>query len=174
MDRDWVALCGDVGHDPTPAHGVSTSIMLFTGSTELNVDAKGRLSIPSRYRSQRKDEDNTAWITLPWPDGSIRIYTEPMFETLAASLGDSLTLSADQAALRRTIFAAAERIEADSAGRIRVPQKHLDLAGIGSAVVVIGAGSMLEIRDRHTWLDEEQRRFGELPTLIARTTPSSG
>ncbi|MEL6797746.1 MAG: MraZ N-terminal domain-containing protein, partial [Planctomycetota bacterium] len=66
--------------------------MLFTGSTELNIDAKGRLSIPSRYRAQltakpKEGDDNTpdtpsAWIALPWPDGSIRLYTEHTFEEL--------------------------------------------------------------------------------------------
>lgn len=154
--------------------------MLFTGSTELNIDAKGRLSIPSRYRSQltgnhktAPDTSTTAWIALPWPDGSIRLYTEPTFEELASAWTDSLTLSEDQAKLRRAIFASAERIEQDSAGRIRVPQKHLDLAEIGSAVVVIGAGSMLEIRDRDQWLAEEQRRFNDLPALIARTHSSA-
>lgn len=153
--------------------------MLFTGSTELNIDAKGRLSIPSRYRSQLTENDTSgsqpstpAWISLPWPDGSIRLYTEPTFEELASSWTDSLTLSENQAKLRRAIFASAERIEPDSAGRIRVPQKHLTLAGIGSAVVVIGAGSMLEIRDRDTWLAEEQKRFNDLPALIEKTRSS--
>ncbi len=150
--------------------------MLFTGSTELNIDAKGRLSIPSRYRSQLTASDSNpddaaapAWIALPWPDGSIRLYTATTFEELAKAWTDSLTLSEDQAKLRRSIFASAERIEQDSAGRIRVPQKHLDLAGIGSAVVVIGAGTMLEIRDRDEWLAEEQKRFNDLPALIERT-----
>ncbi|MEL6498806.1 MAG: hypothetical protein AAFQ31_09795 [Planctomycetota bacterium] len=157
--------------------------MLFTGSTELNIDAKGRLSIPSRYRAQltgkAKEGDDTAsdttsaWIALPWPDHSIRLYTETTFEELANAWTDSLTLPADQAELRRTIFASAERIEPDSAGRIRVPQKHLDLAEIGSAVVVIGAGSMLEIRDRETWLAEERNRFNDLPALIEKTRSSA-
>lgn len=151
--------------------------MLFTGSTELNIDAKGRLSIPSRYRSQltgsdKKKSDPQAWIALPWPDGSIRLYTETTFEELASAWTDSLTLSEDQAKLRRAIFASAERIEQDSAGRIRVPQKHLDLAAIGSAVVVIGAGSMLEVRDRDQWLAEEQKRFADLPALIEKTRSS--
>ncbi|MEL6797067.1 MAG: division/cell wall cluster transcriptional repressor MraZ, partial [Planctomycetota bacterium] len=92
---------------------------------------------------------------------------------LANAWTDSLTLPADQAELRRTIFASAERIEPDSAGRIRVPQKHLDLAAIGSAVVVIGAGSMLEIRDRETWLAEERKRFNDLPALIEKTRSSA-
>ncbi|MEM1071381.1 MAG: hypothetical protein AAGB48_10910 [Planctomycetota bacterium] len=171
----WVEVCQYPAHAQLlRAKEPDTGPMFFTGSTELNIDAKGRLSIPSRYRSQRKDHDNAndspAWITLPWPDGSIRIYTEATFQELASAWTDSLTLSEDQAALRRSIFASAERIEPDSAGRIRVPQKHLDLAAIGSEVVVIGAGSMLEIRDRTRWLDDEQKRFNELPTLIARTS----
>ncbi|MGP1273353.1 MAG: division/cell wall cluster transcriptional repressor MraZ [Phycisphaerales bacterium] len=147
--------------------------MLFTGSSELNIDAKGRLSIPSRYRSQLKESENLVWISLPWPDGSIRLYTEHTFEELASSWNASLTLTEDQAALRRTIFAASERIEPDSAGRIRVPQRHLELAEIGSEVVLLGAGAMLEIRDRAAWQADELRRFRELPSLVARTTRSS-
>ena len=147
--------------------------MLFTGSTELNIDAKGRLSIPSRYRSQLKDLDNLAWTSLPWPDHSVRLYTEQTFAELARSWNHSLTLTEDEHALRRNIFANAERIEPDSAGRVRVPQKHLDMAELNSEVVLIGAGAMLEIRDRASWQADELRRFNELPSLIARTIRSS-
>ncbi|MEO1584803.1 MAG: division/cell wall cluster transcriptional repressor MraZ [Planctomycetota bacterium] len=95
-----------------------------------------------------------------------------MFTELASQWTDSLTLNEDQAKLRRIIFGSAERIEADSAGRIRVPQEHLDQAEIGSAVAVVGAGSWLEIRDQQQWRDERRRLAGELPGLIERTRSS--
>jgi MraZ protein len=160
-------MCFQVWDDPIVTHG-TLHPMLFIGTTELNIDAKGRLSIPSRYRA-RLPED-TQWVSMPWSDGSIRLYTEQTYEELASAWTQSLTPTQDIAELRRRVYSSSEPIEPDTAGRIRIPQKHLDMAEIGSEVVLIGVGKMFEIRNRGPWLAEERKRFVELPELVARTT----
>lgn len=143
--------------------------MLFTGHAELTIDAKQRLAIPSKYRSQwDTSRDGSAWFCVPWPDGSLRLYTEKRFESLAEQGEHSLTPGQDEAALEAELYGFAERIEMDSAGRITLPKSHLELAGLSSDVVVLGARNRLEVRDRGRWMQTRDERFAQLPALVAR------
>jgi len=65
-------------------------------------------------------------------------------------------------------------VEMDSGGRVRLPKRHLELVGIGSAVAVLGAKNRLEIRELASWQAGEQQRFDDLSKLVASTTLSSG
>ncbi len=150
--------------------------MLFTGHSELTIDAKMRLQIPAKYRNAWDEtRDGKAWYCVPWPGGIVRLYSETCFEGLASqgASGRRATLTPDQDAadLEADLFSLAERIEPDSAGRIALPKQHLELAGLGagsSEVVVIGAGNRLEVRDRAAWQQTLAQRFARLPSLVAK------
>ncbi len=153
--------------------------MLFTGHSELTIDAKQRLQIPAKYRNAWDEaRDGKAWYCVPWPGGILRLYTEACFEGLASrgAAGGSPTLTPDQdeADLEADFFSLAERIEPDSAGRIALPRQHLELAGLGGSgasgteVVVIGARNRLEIRERAAWQQTLSQRFARLPSLVAK------
>ncbi len=150
--------------------------MLFTGHSELTIDAKMRLQIPAKYRNAWDEaRDGKAWYCVPWPGGIVRLYSETCFEGLASqgAGGRRATLTPDQDAadLEADLFSLAERIEPDSAGRIALPKQHLELAGLGaggSEVVVIGAGNRLEVRDRAAWQQTLAQRFARLPSLVAK------
>ncbi len=146
--------------------------MLFTGSSEHTIDGKKRLSIASKHRTLLP-QSVSAWYCIPWPSGVLRLYPEPTFQELANKWDDSLTPSDEQAQLVSTMFSFAERLEMDSAGRVRLPQKHLDLAELGSEVAVLGSKSKLEIVDRQKWQEGERQRFEDLKRLVATQTPSS-
>lgn len=143
--------------------------MLFTGHAELTIDAKQRLAVPAKYRNQWDDSrDGKAWYCVPWPGGILRLYTEHCFEGLAKQEHQTLTPDEDASDLEADLFSLAERIEPDSAGRISVPKQHLELSGLGTEVVVIGAGNRLEVRDRAAWQQTLAQRFARLPTLVAK------
>lgn len=143
--------------------------MLFTGHSEHTIDAKQRLAIPAKYRSQWKEStEGKAWICVPWPGGMLRLYPEKTFEILADSQAQTLTPASDEADLEADLFGFAERIEMDKSGRISLPKSHLDLVGLTSEVVVIGARNRLEVRDRATWLASRSDRFARLPSLVEK------
>ncbi|MCC6659345.1 MAG: hypothetical protein IT437_00525 [Phycisphaerales bacterium] len=150
--------------------------MIFTGHSEHSIDAKLRLAIPAKYRAQWDTKrDGDAWYSVPYPDGVIRVYTASTFERVAANAPDSLTPDADEAELDAALFGQAERLEMDSAGRITLPRRHLDLAGLNTGeVVVVGARNRLEVRDRAKWQAGEQERFARLPALVARIEGKRG
>ncbi len=143
--------------------------MLFTGQYEHTIDAKRRLAVPSGIRARWKESaDGGAWYAVPWPGGIIRLYTESDFERLSSERETSLTPDEDAAELQAALFGMSERIEMDSAGRIRFPEKMLALTGLDGEVVLVGAGDRLEVRDRASWAADEADRLARLPELIAR------
>lgn len=141
--------------------------MLFTGHSEHSIDAKLRLSIPSKFRT--KDPATTrVWVSVPWPVGVIRLYPADTFERMSAVERDTLTPSPDLADLEAELFGLAEQLEEDAAGRVRLPKLHLDMTGLGGQVVVVGARNRLEVRDLATWQAGALARFHRLPELAAR------
>lgn len=149
--------------------------MLFTSQHEHTIDAKQRLAIPSEIRSRwRAETEGTAWFAVPWPGGLIRLYPERAFEIRASSGELTLTPDEDEAELQATLFGLSARLEMDSAGRIRFPEEMLSLVGLGTEVVLVGAGDRLEVRDRAEWSRSRADRLGQLPELMARISARKG
>ncbi len=143
--------------------------MLFLGTTELSIDKKGRLAIPAKYRNRWDPaRDGAGWVSVPWPGGVLRLYTEGQFERLCALLDESLMPSEDQALLDAEFFGEAESLTPDAAGRIVIPRKHIERCALPSEVVMIGARNRLEVRARDAWQASSQERFERLPELVKR------
>lgn len=137
--------------------------MLFTGVSEHTVDSKLRLAVPAKYRNQWDSvRDGSAWYCIPWPTGLLRLYTEGQFQKLAGAMGSTLLPDANTAELQAGYFGFAERLEMDSAGRVTLIKKHLELTGLGSEVVIVGAQDRLEIRSRASWEADQREMFKRL------------
>ncbi|MBL8965103.1 MAG: hypothetical protein KF787_07665 [Phycisphaeraceae bacterium] len=145
--------------------------MFFTGSSDITIDSKQRLAIPAKFRSQLDPERDTAWYCVPWPGGILRLYSVTEYSSLTARWERTLIPGADQADLEAEIFGSTERLEMDSAGRITIPRPMLDMAGLGTEVVVIGALSRLEVRDREAWKAGRNERFARLPSVVEKIEP---
>jgi len=145
--------------------------LLFTGLSNHAIDAKLRLAIPAKYRNQwDAARDGAAWYCIPWPTGHLRLYTEARFRDLAERREQTLTPGRNEAELEKVLFGFAERLEMDSAGRISIPRQHLELAKIGTEVVIVGAGVRLEVHDRAAWEAAKDDLFRKLPDLIDAVT----
>lgn len=141
--------------------------MLFVGNSEHTIDAKQRLAVPAKFRAGwDTQKDGTAWFCIPWPTGHLRLYTEGQFKEMAEAQQSSLTPAEEEAGLDTTLYGLAERLEMDSTGRITIPKTHLEMAGISSEVVVVGARARLEIHDKSRWAANLADRFKQLPDLI--------
>ncbi len=153
--------------------------MLFTGQHEHTIDAKKRLAIPAEIRAQwRPEEDGIAWFAVPWVTSSglgvIRLYTERDFHARAVERELTLTPDEDEAELQATLFGLAARIPPDSAGRVRIPDEMLEIVGMPSEVVLVGAGDRLEVRDREAWRKSRVDRLKQLPEVLKRLGKKKG
>lgn len=143
--------------------------MLFTGYTELTIDAKGRLAIPAKYRNKWDPKQHGgAWYCVPWPGGVLRLFPEAQFEAMAEQLEDSLMQLPEEAELDVNFFGHAERLEPDAQGRVLLPRRHIALAELPSEVAVVGARNRLEVRARDSWTESEPRRLEGIPGQIQR------
>jgi MraZ protein len=124
--------------------------MAFRGYYDNTLDAKNRLTIPSRVRNQLADGLVVA-LQRDAPD-CISIWRAAEYDEYVGGLLEGIhPLSEDYGNIERFSNAWSADLELDAAGRVMVPAKLLEKAGLGKEVAVIGAGNRLEIWDREAW-----------------------
>lgn len=151
-----------------PKVGKGTLGVIFLGNTPATLDAKQRLAIPAKFRGKlNPGETGHEWVLLPWPDGALRLYLREDFEKLAGADQGGLFVDPDKAKLQKAFFGLAEPVQTDTAWRVVVSKELAARVGIEKDVVVVGAGSWIEIRDRAKWQADSEADFHALPGLIA-------
>ena len=120
---------------------------MFTGQTRHNLDNKGRLTIPSRYRDLL---EQGAYVTQGF-DTNLMIWTLTAFETIYKSVNRMSITDPNSRLLRRLIFANGEKVEVDRAGRILIPQYLRQFARLDGEVMIVGVGDYFEIWSPEMW-----------------------
>lgn len=121
----------------------------MTGEYQHNIDAKGRLFIPARLREELGD---VFYVTIG-TDPCLIIY--PM-ESWNGFVDKFNSLPYSKAKKMRPVFANAAKCEPDSQGRILLPQKLRDYAGLKKDVTVVGVASRAEIWDTDNYRAVEE------------------
>lgn len=114
------------------------------GQFEHNIDGKGRLFIPAKFR----EELGEAFYVTIGLDGCLSVYSDARWADLTAKF-DALPIS--QARRMRTLFANAAKCEPDAQGRILIPQKLRQYAGLEREVLINGASKCLELWNPARW-----------------------
>jgi MraZ protein len=125
--------------------------MLLTGTHPRTLDDKNRLGLPRRVREQL-GEPTTLFVT-PGPDQCLWIYSQEGLERLAEKLDQSPATDAEARVFRRLYFAQTESVDVDRTGRILVPERLIQFAGLRHEVVLIGVRDHLELWDARRWQD---------------------
>lgn len=121
---------------------------MFLGQYQHNLDDKGRLMVPARYRDLLADG---AFITQGF-DKCLMVMTETHFNEVYALINslNMADLSARQ--LRRLILSNAYQVEVDRVGRILVPQNLRDFLGVANGeLIVAGQGEYFEVWTPAEW-----------------------
>jgi MraZ protein len=127
---------------------VEVAPVLLTGTHPRTLDDKKRLALPRRLRDQLGDA--ALLYLVPGPEQSVWVYTQEMLEKQADRL-DQAPPGEDMRAFRRLYFAQSEAVEVDRSGRILLPDRLLQLAGLGHDVVLLGVRDHLEVWDAARW-----------------------
>ena len=120
---------------------------MFLGQYAQNIDTKGRLIIPARFRELLGEG---AYVTQGF-DRNLMVLTPNEFEQIYERVNTISITDPAARQLKRLIFAHADRVEADKAGRIRIPQFLLDSAGLENEAVIVGLGDYFEIWSPSAW-----------------------
>ena len=123
--------------------------MLLTGTYTRTLDDKKRLALPKRVR-ELLGEPSTLFVT-PGPDQSLWLYTQAELERLAERLDQAPATDAEARVYRRLYFAQTEQVDVDRSGRVLVPDRLLQFAGLDHEVVLLGVRDHLELWDTMRW-----------------------
>lgn len=144
--------------------------MFFNNSTHA-MDAKKRLFVPKRFQQAltRDDEGNLFAILSRGQDGCLFLFSEPGFHKAIENLDTHGFTSRKQRSAQRALFAYADRVTLDAAGRILVPESLRAHAGLQKEVVLAGAGSRAEIWSKERWeaqLAEDDIDFDDIDRIL--------
>jgi MraZ protein len=97
-------------------------------------------------------EPETLFVT-PGPDQCLWVYNQTGLERLAEKLDQAPATDAEARVFRRLYFAQTEAVDVDRSGRILVPERLVQFAGLKHEVVLIGVRDHLELWDGQRWND---------------------
>src|SRR5476651_37110 len=117
--------------------------MLLTGTHPRTLDDKKRLTLPKRIREQVGEA--TQLFVTPGADQSLWIYTKDELERLSAKLDQTPATDAEARVFRRLFFAQMEEVDLDRTGRILIPDRLVQFAGLEHEVVLLGIRDHLEL-----------------------------
>lgn len=127
--------------------GESTKTPMFIGEYTHNLDEKGRMALPAKFRSKLR---GSAIITRGL-DACLFVFTAEEWEKLAEKLVSLPITQANSRAFTRLMLAGAMDVEIDKQGRILVPDYLREYAGLTKGVVVTGLYNRIELWDSAQW-----------------------
>jgi MraZ protein len=127
---------------------------MFQGHAIINIDDKGRIIIPSKFRKHITSEAaNLLYVTLG-RDNCLWLYPSDQWTKLVKTIEKINPFTNDEIAMRRQMLFFTEECPVDSQHRILVPQKLLGKVGIQKEALLIGQLEKIEL-----WNEEEFQKY---------------
>lgn len=122
---------------------------MFLGEHQHTLDAKGRLSLPAKFRA-----DMTGRLVVAKGLGDcLYVYSAEDYAAFINRLMERDDFDPKFRQVRRFFTSGAIEAELDTAGRISVPQVLRDYASLERDVAVIGNGNRIELWSAPTWAE---------------------
>ncbi|HEY3344557.1 MAG TPA: division/cell wall cluster transcriptional repressor MraZ [Anaerolineaceae bacterium] len=125
---------------------------MFLGQYDHNIDEKGRLTVPARYRELL---EKGAYITQGL-DQNLWVMPAAMFDQMYKKVSEKSFTDPKARLLRRLVFSNADRVEVDKAGRMLIPQFLRQPNGLDGEAVIVGTGEYFEIWSRTEWQNQQK------------------
>jgi MraZ protein len=127
---------------------------VFLGVSTLNLDAKGRLAVPAKYRNALAQSCASRVVVTINPDQRERcllMYPENEWFELARNLSRRDSMHPTVRAMQRLMVGYAAELELDSQGRILLSAELREFAGLNKRVSLVGQVNKIEIWDEDNW-----------------------
>lgn len=127
----------------------------FVGSYENKVDAKGRVSVPARFRDEIRDQSYQGIVVSPSADaGAIDACDYLRLTDVSAALDDPELYTQEERLQAERIIARSTLLPFDENGRVQLPQALIAQAGIEAMALFTGIGPTFQI-----WHPERRAAF---------------
>ncbi len=129
----------------------------FFGRYEHSLDDKGRIILPAKFRAHF---ERGGYLT-EYQDGCLSLWTPDQFELQMDSMTERATSGRSDRNLVRLWASTSHELEIDRQGRMAIPARLREYAGLVGDVLVLGAIDRVELWNRESWeekvLPEEAR-----------------
>ena len=120
---------------------------MFIGEYSHNLDDKGRVAVPAKFRAMLKG----GAVVTRGLDNCLFLYTKKEWQELAAKLAKLPISKANTRAFARLMLAGAMDVDFDNQGRIMLPEYLRKFAGLKKNLTIAGLYDRLEIWDEAAW-----------------------
>jgi MraZ protein len=143
---------------------------MFRGVNFINLDAKGRMTMPTRYRTQLPIElKEQLVVTIDTEDKCLLLYPFPIWEEIEKKIENLPSFNQVTRRIQRLLIGHATELEMDSSGRLLLPPLLREYANLDKNVMLIGQGKRFEIWDKKIWIENRDnwlaKGLSELSTL---------
>ncbi len=137
---------------------------MFQGASQLSLDGKGRLSVPTRHREVLQALSAGQLTMTKHPHGCIMVFPRPEWEKFRDRIA-ALPMSAQW--WKRIFLGNAMDAEIDATGRVLISPELRSGAGIVKDTVLLGMGEHFELWDKATYEAREAEAMqGEMPDVF--------
>jgi MraZ protein len=126
---------------------------MFRGQFSHSVDAKGRVSLPARFRDVLMAEGDARFVLTPAVfDACLNLYPMKAWEEFERKVSALPSLDATAIRFRRLYVSAAVECELDGSGRVLVPPHLREHAKLEKDVLWAGMGPTLDLWAKSSWV----------------------
>jgi len=137
---------------------------MFQGASSLNLDAKGRLSVPTRHRDALSDMAQGQLTLTKHPHGCLMLFPRPQWLLFRDRIAQ-LPMSAQW--WKRIFLGNAMDVEMDGTGRVLISPELRDAVGLSREAVLLGMGNHFELWDKATYdAQEAQAMQAQMPDVF--------
>jgi MraZ protein len=133
---------------------------MFQGAFQLNLDGKGRLAIPSRYRDVLIAHCSGQLVLTADADGCLLMYPQQEWLPIREKLMQLSAFNPRMRALQRFLVGHAEDVVMDAAGRVLVSPTLRSFAALDKHVMLVGQGNKFEVWDVARWQAQHEKMSG--------------
>ena len=135
---------------------------MFRGLTAITIDSKGRIAIPTRYRSALQETAAARMVvTIDITYPCLLLYPLPAWEAIEETLSKLPSFNPATRRIQRLLIGHATECEMDRSGRILLPSLLREHAALDSAVMLAGQGNKFEIWSDAQWQVNSTRWLAE-------------
>lgn len=148
---------------------------MFLNDTPHSMTANGRVSLPRRFQKElsRDDAGNLCGVLTFGFEGCLFVFSEQGFKQTYAKQNTNVFVTPEVRRRQRLFFSRSHQFTLDGSGRLIVPERFREVAGLKDEVVMVGAGDRAEIWDPVRWA-AENHIDGDFDALGAGLDPEAG
>lgn len=128
---------------------------MFRGATLVNLDSKGRLAVPTRYRETLIGESEGQMVcTIDLHQPCLLLYTLPEWEIIERKLARLSSMNTQERRVKRLLLGHASECQMDNAGRLLIANTLRQHANLAKQVMLVGQFNKFELWDEQTWYQQ--------------------